>query len=313
MYDPPGARRLASAVAASPRFRDVRIFGYVMQLDDVTQMQFSAMSFGISPHETYVAFRGTDNTIVGWKENLNMAFQVQVPSQAHALGYFERVASRVPGTLWTGGHSKGGNLAIYVGMTCKPEVRERLACCFSHDGPGFTTTMLADLDASATTVPVDKTVPKSSIFGMLFDSGEQDAYVVRSTSSGFAQHDPLSWEVDDCDFVIEERLGRTASYVDTSLNAWIARATLAERQRFVEAVFSIMCAPDKKYTHEIRLNWRQTVPQMARAAIELEPEMRDIFVREVLDLIKELAPGGSGAEAQATTVSPSNEVGLARP
>ena len=137
--------------------------------------------------------------------------------------------------------------------------------------------------------------------------------MVRSTSSGFAQHDPLSWEVDDCDFVIEERLGRTASYVDTSLNAWIARATLAERQRFVEAVFSIMCAPDKKYTHEIRLNWRQTVPQMARAAIELEPEMRDIFVREVLDLIKELAPGGSGAEAQATTVSPSNEVGLARP
>lgn len=292
MYDPPGARRLAAALAASPRFRDVRIFGYVMQLDQQTQMQFSAMSFGLTPDETYVAFRGTDNTVVGWKENLNMAFQVQVPSQAQALRYFERVANRVPGRLWVGGHSKGGNLAIYVGMTCQPEIRKRLACCFSHDGPGFTSTMLAELDSRGEEVEVDKTVPKSSIFGMLFEQGEQGADVVRSASSGFAQHDPLSWEVDGCDFVIVDRLGRTAAYLDNSLNAWIDQATLAERQRFVEAVFSIMTAGDKKYTHEIRTDWRTTVPRMARAAMDLEPEMRDVMVGELLGLLKELAPGG---------------------
>lgn len=292
MYDPPGARRLAAALAASPRFRDVRIFGYVMQLDQQTQMQFSAMSFGLTPDETYVAFRGTDNTVVGWKENLNMAFQVQVPSQAQALRYFERVANRVPGRLWVGGHSKGGNLAIYVGMTCQPEIRKRLACCFSHDGPGFTSTMLAELDSRSEEVTVDKTVPKSSIFGMLFEQGEQGADVVRSASSGFAQHDPLSWEVDGCDFVIVDRLGRTAAYLDNSLNAWIDQATLAERQRFVEAVFSIMTAGDKKYTHEIRTDWRTTVPRMARAAMDLEPEMRDVMVGELLGLLKELAPGG---------------------
>lgn len=221
-----------------------------------------------------------------------MAFQVQVPSQAQALRYFERVASRVPGRLWVGGHSKGGNLSIYVGMTCLPEIRERLACCFSHDGPGFTTTMLAELDTSGAEVPVDKTVPKSSIFGMLFEHEEQGADVVRSASSGFAQHDPLSWEVDGCDFVIVDRLGRAASYLDSSLNAWIDQATLAERQRFVEAVFSIMTAGDKKYTHEIRTDWRTTVPRMARAAMDLDPEMRDVFVGELLDLVRKLAPGG---------------------
>ena len=294
MYDPPGARRLAAALAASPRFRDVSIFNYVMQIDHLTEMQFSAMSFQLTPDQTYVAFRGTDNTIVGWKENLNMAFQVQVPSQAQALRYFERVASRVPGTLWVGGHSKGGNLAIYVGLTCMRETRDRLACCFSHDGPGFTTTMLAELEVGRP-VPLDKTVPKSSVFGMLFEQGEQGADVVRSASSGFAQHDPLSWEVSGSDFVIEERLGRTATYLDSSLNAWIDRATLAERQRFVEAVFSIMTAGDEAYTHDLRTKWRITAPRMARAAMELEQENRDELLHQIFELIKELAPGGGSS------------------
>lgn len=292
MYDPPGAKRLLAALAASPRFRDVRIFKYVMQIDHLTEMQFSAMAFQLAPDMTYIAYRGTDNTIVGWKENLNMAFQVQVPSQAQALHYFERIAGRVPGRLWLGGHSKGGNLAIYTSMTCDPELRDRIECCFSHDGPGFTSVMRAELEPEGPMVPVDKTVPKSSVFGMLFDQGDQDALVVRSVSSGFAQHDPLSWEVDGLDFVIEERLGRTASYVDSSLNAWIRRASLAERQRFVEAVFAIMCANDATYTHEIRTNWRTTIPTMARAAIDLNPPERETLFHQVFELIKELAPGG---------------------
>jgi hypothetical protein len=292
MYDPAGAKRLIAALSASPRFRNVRIFGYTMQLDHITQMQFSAMSFKFAKDQTYIAFRGTDNTIVGWKENLNMAFQVRVPSQEQALRYVERVGARVGGKLWLGGHSKGGNLALYVGHTCSPELYARLECCYSHDGPAFTPTMLAELDTEGRDLTFDKTVPKSSVFGMLFDHGEQDVDVVRSASSGFAQHDPLSWEVDGCDFVIVDRLGRTATYVDSSLNAWIDRASLEERQRFVEAVFNIMTANDAQYTHEITLNWRTSIPTMARAAIDLDPKERDVLVHQVLELMRELVPGG---------------------
>ena len=292
MYDPPGAKRLICALAASPRFRGVRVCSYMMQVDRLTEMQFSAMAFRIGSVGTYVAFRGTDNTIVGWKENLNMAFQVEVPSQAQALRYLERVARREPGRLWAGGHSKGGTIAIYAGMTCAPEVRERLVCCFSHDGPGFTAETVEALRGVGGDVPIDKTIPKSSVFGMLFDGAEQEAQVVRSARSAFAQHDPLSWEVEGCDFVCEERLGRTASYVDDSLNAWIDRATLEERKRFVDAIFAIMEAPEEKYTHDIRTKWRTTGPQMVRAARDLEPEERDLFVHLIGRLIRELAPGG---------------------
>ena len=293
MFDPPGAKRLIAALAASPRFRNVRISNYVMQLDRRTSMQFAAMTFLLGDGLTYIAFRGTDNTIVGWKENLNMAFQVQVPSQMQALRYVERIAARVPGTLLFGGHSKGGNMAIYAGMTCTSETRERLACCFSHDGPGFTAETLSDIQGEGGSVMVDKTVPKSSVFGVLFGGMDDDVMVVRSARSGFAQHDPLSWEVDGCDFVFEERLGRTASYVDESLNAWIERATLAERQQFVESLFAIMDAPDETYTHDIRTKWSTTVPLMVRAARNLDPEVRELFLHKIYELVRELGPGES--------------------
>ena len=292
MYDPAGAKRLIAAMAASPRFRDVRICGYVSQIDRVTEMQFSGMSFRFLPDQTYVAYRGTDNTILGWKENFNMAFQVQMPAQVQAMRYLERTASRVPGTLWCGGHSKGGTLAVYACMTCEEAIRKRVQKCFSHDGPGFTSVMLAELEDAGSIPPVDKTIPKSSVFGMLFERDQQDVQVVRSGSSGFAQHDPLSWEVDGCDFVIEERLGRTASYVDNSLNSWIEQATPAERQRFVDTVFSVMDAGDETYTHDLRTKWRTTGPRMARAVLDLPPDDRDLLIREVIELVKELAPGG---------------------
>jgi hypothetical protein len=92
--------------------------------------------------------------------------------------------------------------------------------------------------------------------------------------------------------VIEERMGRTASYVDTSLNAWIRRASPKERRSFVDAIFAIMTAGEERYTHDLRTNWRVTAPRMARAALDLDPEVRDVLVREVLELVKELAPGG---------------------
>lgn len=294
MYDTPGAKRLLAALAASPRYRDVRIFGYVTQIDQLSEMQFSAMSFEISPTETYIAYRGTDNTVLGWKENFNMAFQVQMPSQVKALHYLERTASRVPGKIWLGGHSKGGTLAIYAAMSCDKEVRDRVACCFSHDGPGITSVMLAELQGDVDAVPVDKTIPEASLFGMLFDQDAQDgAMVVRSVSSGFAQHDPLSWEVDGCDFVQADRVKRSANYLDSSLNAWIEQATLAERQRFVEALFSVFKAGDEPFFHDLKVNWRETWPRMVRAAVGLDPEERELLIRQIGNLIKELAPGSS--------------------
>ena len=185
-------------------------------------------------------------------------------------------------------------------MACVPEVCERLICCFSHDGPGFTSVMRSGLDAEVCPVPVDKTVPRSSVFGMLFERGDQDVAVVRSVSSGMAQHDPLSWEVEDCDFAIESRVGRTATYVDSSLNAWIARASLEERERFVDALFEVFSAGGRPYFHDLRVYWRDTLPKMASAIAELNPDERDLLLSQAGKLIRELAPGGNDRTPEET-------------
>ena len=86
---------LLAAVAASPRFRDVRVMGYVDAIDPQAEKQFAAMTFRLTEDLSYVAFRGTDASLVGWKEDFNLAYRCPVPSQTEAARYLGAVAARV--------------------------------------------------------------------------------------------------------------------------------------------------------------------------------------------------------------------------
>ena len=112
VYDAPASKELLTALVASPRFREIHVKGYVQQSDRSTEKQFAAMTFDLPDGSSYIAFRGTDATIVGWKEDFNMAFQYPVPSQAEAADYLSEAARHCRGKLYVGGHSKGGNLEI---------------------------------------------------------------------------------------------------------------------------------------------------------------------------------------------------------
>ena len=108
-WDPSGSRQLLSAMAASPRFRDLRLMGYTERRDDEAEKQFAALSFGLPDGSLYVAYRGTDSSFTGWKEDFNMAFQYPVPAQEEAALYLAEAAKHSSGTVRVGGHSKGGN------------------------------------------------------------------------------------------------------------------------------------------------------------------------------------------------------------
>ena len=290
LYDPASSLELLSMVAASPRFRDVRVCNYVERLDEVAEQQFSAMTFCLSPRETFVAFRGTDNTLVGWKEDFNMAFRDEIPSQGAAVRYLEGLATRVQGRLWCGGHSKGGNLAVYAGVMCEASVHERIVRCFSHDGPGFGAKIMADPRWEGSSRLIDKTIPQSSIVGMVFERQEQDYLVVHSHSSGFAQHDPFSWEVDWRDFVKDERLGKGANLFSSSVNAWLSGATDAERERFVDTVFQVLAATGEDTFAAIKANWRKAGRRMVSAVGELSEEDRRLVGGAVGDIVRSLKP-----------------------
>ena len=290
VYDPKSSVELLTAVAASPRFREVLVSGYVSKVNEVAEQQFSAMTFSLYEDATFVAFRGTDNTLVGWKEDFNISFSTSIPSQKSALRYLERVAGRTSGKLWCGGHSKGGNLAVYAGVMSTPTTRERIVRCYSHDGPGFSAETMSDPRWTGAAELVDKSIPQSSLVGMIFERQENDYSVVRSQSKGFSQHDPFSWEIEGCDFVVEEQIGYGARHVDSTVNEWLATTSTEERERFVDAIFTVVGAAGQDSFADIKATWRTSMPKMAMAARDLDPQDRKIVMEAAVELVGAVIP-----------------------
>lgn len=289
LWDPEGLSRLLVCVAASPRLRELRVCHYVEDFDEAAEKQFSACTLRLPGGGAYVSFRGTDNTLVGWREDFNMAFETGVPSQRAATAYLERVAPTVSGPLFAGGHSKGGNLAVYAACTCSDAVAARLARVFSHDGPGFTAETLASEGWRARADLVSKTVPRSSLIGMLFEQ-QEDYAVVDSSVTGVSQHDPFSWVVEGSDFVRLEGIGRGAGFVDETLNGWISSMTREERAGFVDTLFSVLSAGGEATFAELAGNWQSSVPAMLHELGGLEPGRREHIMRALALLLRAAMP-----------------------
>jgi len=289
LVDPQVTHDFYHAVAANPRFSDVEMSAYCEQFDGGAQTQFAAVTFRLPSGTLVVAFRGTDDSLVGWKEDFNMAFERDVPSQVSARAYLERVAPTVRGRIYVGGHSKGGNLAAYVASTCSPEVAGRLERVFSHDGPGFTAESLAASSWRERARLVSKTVPRSSLIGMLFEQ-QEDYSVVDSSTVGILQHDPFSWVVEGCDFVRVKGIARGAAALDETLNQWISSMTVEEREGFVNTLFSVLYASGEDTFASMAGNLQTTLPAMLDSLAATDPEERRYLTRAVSLLLRAFVP-----------------------
>ena len=186
---------LGRRMAASRRFSGLRLCGYADRIDDETQTQFSALTILLPDQTAYIAFRGTDDTIVGWKEDFNLAFLPVVPAQRMAADYLTAAAAAFPALpLRVGGHSKGGNLAVYSAVFCGSAVQNQIKRVYNNDGPGFRTSLLPLPEHKRVADKITTILPESSVVGMLLEH-EERYEVVRSTQSGLWQHDGFSWQV----------------------------------------------------------------------------------------------------------------------
>ena len=303
--------RLLAAAAASPRLRDVRVVGHVESTDVRAEKQFAAVTFRLTDDLSYVAFRGTDSTLVGWKEDFNLAYRCPVPSQVEAARYLADVAGRVGGELVVGGHSKGGNLAVYAAASVPADVGGRITRGFSHDGPGFLPEFLSTGEFANVAPRIDKTLPQSSLVGMLLE--QQEGFrVVKSNRLLIWQHDPFSWRVDGRDFVYLDDLAPDARYLDAAISAWLSSRTNEERERFIDTLYSVVEASRVRTTRELRADWRRNIPTAARAFADLDPETKDFMVDTATALLRlgvrsvpELLPGGAaGRDAPDGDVAP---------
>ncbi len=227
------------------RFGLTRPFCYVNRICDEEQKQFSAMSFMLGDGSTFVAFRGTDDTLVGWKENFNMSFMHPVPAQKEALAYLEDIASKTKGKLYVGGHSKGGNLAVFAAVKASEATKERIVAVYNNDGPGFDKTFIEGEDYKAMRDRIHTLVPQSSVVGMLLEH-EERYKVVKSSSAGLWQHNGFSWEAMGGSFIKLDSVDEESKAVDRTLKKWIASMSYEQRALFVDSLYEAFTSTNAK-------------------------------------------------------------------
>ena len=234
------------AMAETARFRDVRMFAFEDSYDEEKVMQFSAVSFLLPDDSVFVAYRGTDTTLVGWVEDFNMSFMTAVPAQLRAVDYAVEVAGRTPHRqLRIGGHSKGGNLAAYAAIYLPEKLQtKRLLAAYNNDGPGFNAEVLASDGFARVAEKIHTFIPQSSAVGMLLEHTE-DYTIIDSSTVSLLQHEPLSWNVLGSRFIYLGQRSEAAKLGDDVIREWLAGLTLQERQEFVETVHQLLSAGGK--------------------------------------------------------------------
>ena len=292
LHDSDTSEALLRSMAASPRFSGVRVALHVDERNDEEGKQFSATTFLLPGGGAYVAFRGTDDSIVGWKENFGLACSAGIPAQVSALAYLQLAALSEDGPLWVGGHSKGGNLAVYAARKAPDQVRSRVRACFTHDGPGFCPEAVA-AGGWHDDVTVDKTIPTESLVGMLFEKNQQGFAVVKSSEQSIMQHSPLSWQVEGRDFACVAGMDYSAWKLVRRLNDWLAEHDTASRLAFANTLAWLADVTAETSFSSLIQRWQGNSEAM-RAAIDAAPaEEREAFEAAMEDLVTTLLLGSA--------------------
>ncbi len=261
---PKGNRRLLEAILGSKRFGGVQV-GYFHEHNDAErEIRFAAVTF-LWEEGAYVALRGTDVTLLGWKEDFNMAFRASIPSQELAADYLADIAEKTPLPLWVGGHSKGGNLALYAAVGAPAPLQDRLVAVYNHDGPGFRESIFESEGYLRIADRVHKTVPHDSLIGiLLFHSEERKVVLSRSVLIG--QHNPFAWEVKDgTGFTELPETSRNSRHADVALRDWIAEMSDADRRLFVNALFAVIMGSGAATVPEFKTGFWKKLRGMRRA------------------------------------------------
>ena len=261
-------------LADCPRYADVRMFGYVNEVCETCEMQFSALSFEIAKDEIFIAFRGTDDNIVGWKEDFQLSFLDEVPSHKRAVEYVKKYVADKKGKLYFGGHSKGGHLAVWGAVHSSKRIRNRTVEVFNLDGPGFLPQVLQLDSYKEMSDRITTILPQSSLVGLLLDN-DGSFCIIKSKNVGVFQHNPMYWEVLGGQFVRLTELSAQGVKNNTVLRERIAGFSAEERERFTEVIFDIINATGAKTLSELNAGKIKNSIALIKAYNELDKETRD--------------------------------------
>lgn len=276
---------LAKRLIHNLRYRTLMLSAFVNQVDLEQEKQFCAVCIRMAPDTVFVSFRGTDNTLVGWKEDFNMSFCTIVPSQRDALLYLNRLAEKSQDRLILGGHSKGGNLAVYAAAFAPLELQSRIGAVYNNDGPGFQIEVLSRKEFAAILDRIHTFIPQSSVVGRLLEHGET-CRIVKSRQIGILQHDIYSWEIAGSQFVYLNKTDGGSVLIDRLLKSWILDLGKERQKQVVDLIYSILGGTNAKTTQELTENWRENARRIRLAVKGLGEPERGLLFQTVQTLLK---------------------------
>lgn len=272
-------------VIESNRYKNIELCFFIEDTNDLLEKQFSAVTFLLPNNTMYISFRGTDSSLTGWKENFNMAYTLPVPAQKEALNYVEKITKLIPRKFYLGGHSKGGNLAVYAGCNLPNNLSNKIINIYSHDGPGFLKEFLTTSNYQSMKNKISKIVPSSSIIGMLLYTNEHYK-IIKSSERGILEHDPFSWLIEENNFIVLKNLSDGTSYTNKVINDFITNLTKKEREIFVESLFIVLRSTNLTTLDEISKNFIIKIPDIIIAIYKLDDVNKKYLLKTIKALIK---------------------------
>ena len=293
--DPAIMHSFVRTVAANPRFSGLRVGAFAERFDTDEQTQTAALTFLLPDGTLVLSFRGTDDSLVGWKEDFNMAFQYPVPAQRMAADYICAVAKLWPGDMILTGHSKGGNSAVYAAMNAPAKIRKRIAAVYSLDGPGFPEHVVTSEPYLSTVSKVHKIVPDSSIIGMVLETPEP-CVVVKADCEGLMQHFAFAWQVDGDAFVRVDDIAPSSHEFNSSFNRWMTGLSREEREHAVDALFQVVHASGATTFSGLIASMPLSLPSMIGAIVGLTPDER----KHLMEAMRMLAAAATARNRNIT-------------
>ena len=276
-YAWPDDFELVNNLKNARRFKNLRVTDYVRKNSKSLERQFSAVTIHLSSYEMYLSFLGTDDTLVGWKEDFNLAFLDVIPAQLEGEKYLEAVHKKYPRKLLRlGGHSKGGNLAMYSAITAPDRLQRKMLRIYNFDGPGLRKgTAALDLGPEKVIRKIRSFIPQGSVVGRLFEHREK-VRIVKSTAKYLYQHDVYSWEIDGKK-IVPSSTTKVSDLVDKTITTWLESASKEEREIFINSLFQVFASANVNNPLELKAKWLKAAPTLVKSYHNLPKDERKII------------------------------------
>ena len=279
--------QLVDDLASSKRFKNIKLLNYVNEYEPDVQKQFAAMTYRLTMDVYLVVFRGTDDTLIGWKEDFHMTYMDHVPAQRRAASYLQNVMKEFPkGRFLVAGHSKGGNLATYACSYLPDQLSEQVHAIYCYDAPGLNNSIIKTEGYQRIAHLIHRFVPQGSIVGMMLEVPEPTTIVKSRAFGGFAQHDAFTWMVEKDGFVTLDQTNPDSQQMDQTLKQWVQEVPDSQLKKFFDTFFGLFLDAGITSINDLmNLKNFSKIKDIFQNTQDLDPTEREMLERLAKQLI----------------------------